>query len=82
MISFIGVCVGAMARKDGKFSVGKFHKINQLSGEDERCPLLLNQGPPPADTCLLAYVILYIQGVGILLPWNFFINAKQVSWKG
>jgi len=42
-------------------------------------PLLLGQGKPPADTCLLTYIILYLQGIGHLLPWNFFITANEVS---
>ena len=73
------VCVGVMARKEHKLSVDKFHKISLLGSEEERRPLLLTQGPPPADTCLLAYIILYLQGVGHLLPWNFFITANKVS---
>ena len=73
------VCVGVMARKEHKLSVDKFHKISLLGSEEERRPLLLDQGPPPADTCLFAYIILYLQGVGHLLPWNFFITANEVS---
>ena len=68
-----------MARKEHKLSVDKFHKISLLGSEEERRPLLLTQGPPPADTCLLAYIILYLQGVGHLLPWNFFITANKVG---
>ena len=65
-----------MARKGHKLTVDKFHKISLLGSEEERRPLILDQGPPPADTCLFTYLILYLQGIGHLLPWNFFITAK------
>lgn len=66
--------------KERKVTVDKFHKINRFAGtDDERHPLLLGQGKPPADTCLLTYIILYLQGIGHLLPWNFFITANEVS---
>ena len=69
-----------MTEKGRKITVDKFHKINRFAGTDEeRHPLLLGQGTPPADACLLTYIILYLQGVGHLLPWNFFITASEVS---
>ncbi|KAF0686211.1 Aste57867_21997 [Aphanomyces stellatus] len=32
---------------------------------------------PPVDTCHVAYLILFVQGVGALLPWNVFITAAS-----
>ncbi|KAL8613124.1 hypothetical protein ACOMHN_035065 [Nucella lapillus] len=31
----------------------------------------------PRDRCNLVYFIMFIHGVGILMPWNMFINAKS-----
>ena len=48
--------------------------------EDERQPLVNGgEGTVPVDTCYLTYIILYLHGVGHLLPWNFFITAHEVS---
>ena len=38
----------------------------------------VSQSTPPADVCYSTYFILYIHGIGHLLPWNFFITAKSV----
>ncbi|XKL62929.1 hypothetical protein PGB90_002762 [Kerria lacca] len=32
---------------------------------------------PPKDRFLLVYFIILIHGIGILMPWNMFINAKS-----
>lgn len=42
----------------------------------ERAKLEIN---PPYDRFKLIYFILLIHGVGTLMPWNMFINAKAVS---
>ncbi|NWX92288.1 S29A3 protein, partial [Nothoprocta ornata] len=34
-------------------------------------------GPKPGDRLNGAYIIFFILGIGSLLPWNFFITAKQ-----
>ena len=52
------------------------NKIHSLRTRDEK-ELLLRK--PPRDTCWLAYMIFFLHGIGHLLPWNFFITAKQVK---
>lgn len=52
----------------------------------EKVPLLdgrsVSSSTPPVDLCYASYFILYIHGVGHLLPWNFFITAKSYfEWK-
>ena len=42
-------------------------------GSDARVPLLVRV---PPDKYRIAYIILYLQGMGTLLPWNFFITAN------
>lgn len=32
---------------------------------------------PPADRCNLLFIIMLIHGIGILMPWNMFITAKD-----
>ncbi|XP_064602864.1 equilibrative nucleoside transporter 3-like [Liolophura sinensis] len=46
--------------------------------EDERKDSLLARVRYiPPDRCHTVYLIFYLLGVGSLLPWNFFITAKQ-----
>ena len=35
---------------------------------------------PPTDRWNLLYLTLVLHGVGTLMPWNIFINAKTVSY--
>ena len=35
---------------------------------------------PPIDRWNLLYLTLVLHGVGTLMPWNIFINAKTVSY--
>ena len=35
---------------------------------------------PPVDRWNLMYLTLILHGVGTLMPWNIFINAKTVSY--
>ena len=35
---------------------------------------------PPMDRWNLLYLTLVLHGVGLLMPWNIFINAKTVSY--
>ena len=35
---------------------------------------------PPMDRWNLLYLTLVLHGVGTLMPWNIFINAKTVSY--
>ncbi len=37
--------------------------------------------PAPPDKYKLVYLIMVIHGVGTLMPWNMFINAKDVGLK-
>lgn len=57
-------------------------------GEDvggDTSPLLTRQQPagsladhrPPVDSYNMVYFIFFLMGIGSLLPWNFFITAKQ-----
>ena len=46
---------------------------------NERSPLLSSEENVPKDTCHLTYMIFYLHGIGNILPWNFFITAKEVS---
>ncbi|VDN33888.1 unnamed protein product [Dibothriocephalus latus] len=43
-----------------------------IEEEQKRC-----KQATPKDTWNLAYVFLFIHGVGFLLPWNVFINARE-----
>ncbi|XP_065829682.1 equilibrative nucleoside transporter 3-like isoform X2 [Oscarella lobularis] len=43
--------------------------------EDEAISSLLGNGKPPRDRFNLVYWIMYVQGIGTLLPWNMFITA-------
>lgn len=42
----------------------------------ERATLEIN---PPRDKLKIIYFILLLHGIGTLMPWNMFINAKSVS---
>lgn len=42
----------------------------------ERATLEIN---PPRDRLNIIYLILLLHGIGTLMPWNMFINAKSVS---
>ncbi|RKP11113.1 nucleoside transporter-domain-containing protein [Thamnocephalis sphaerospora] len=35
------------------------------------------RGPPPSDRFGLAYIIFFIQGIAMMLPWNAFITAAE-----
>lgn len=35
---------------------------------------------PPNDRFNLIFMVLVLHGVGTLMPWNMFINAKAVSF--
>ncbi|CAN7937563.1 unnamed protein product [Ixodes hexagonus] len=37
-----------------------------------------HKGSPPGDSYNLLYAILVLHGIGTLMPWNMFINAKSV----
>ena len=78
--------MGENEQKKRRISFDKLRKINVFSSstDGERQPLLLQGTDPPPDTLWLTYIILYIHGVGHLLPWNFFITAYDVStvWEG
>jgi equilibrative nucleoside transporter 1/2/3 len=34
---------------------------------------------PPKDRLNLIFLVLVLHGIGTLMPWNMFINAKAVS---
>jgi equilibrative nucleoside transporter 1/2/3 len=34
---------------------------------------------PPKDRLNLIFLVLVLHGIGTLMPWNMFINAKVVS---
>lgn len=66
--------------------------INSSSKYDENFPVIQQQRPAvgttdpgdmiasiaaPVDRWNVIYIILVLQGVGMLLPWNFFITAKE-----
>ena len=40
----------------------------------------LEVGRPPTDRFNLLYLTLVLHGIGTLMPWNIFINAKTVSY--
>lgn len=68
--------MGQKGSIDRKVDLDKIRKVDAFSnGEAETHPLLLGRKDPPPDTCFLAYIILYLHGIGHLLPWNFFITA-------
>ena len=72
--------MGQSGSDEPKVNLDKIRKVNVFSTtEEETHPLLLGKKDPPPDTCFLAYVILYLHGIGHLLPWNFFITAYPVS---
>lgn len=35
---------------------------------------------PPRDKLNIIYFILLLHGIGTLMPWNMFINARDVSF--
>ncbi|KAL3914954.1 MAG: hypothetical protein SGPRY_007434 [Prymnesium sp.] len=41
---------------------------------DESSDSITTAPSPPTDSCYLAYIILYLQGVGALFPWNALIT--------
>lgn len=43
----------------------------------ERMEDLERHAPP--DRLNIVYIIMVVQGIGILMPWNMFITAKAVS---
>ena len=47
----------------------------------EKLPLMSGRSissTPPPDPCYATFIILFVYGVGNLLPWNFFITANEV----
>ena len=46
----------------------------------ERLDRLQLEMNPPVDRWNLMYLTLILHGVGTLMPWNIFINAKTVSY--
>ena len=85
-----------MGRSDGngtasskKITPDKIKKIetigNGSSGTviNEQSPLLSTSvdSAVPKDTCYLTYMIFYLHGIGNILPWNFFITAKEVRMR-
>ena len=46
----------------------------------ERLDMLQLEMNPPVDRWNLMYLTLVLHGVGTLMPWNIFINAKTVSY--
>ena len=41
---------------------------------------MMREIQPPTDRLNLLYLTLVLHGVGTLMPWNIFINAKTVSY--
>ena len=50
------------------------------SQDDGRQTRALMTMEPPMDRWNLLYLTLVLHGVGTLMPWNIFINAKTVSY--
>ena len=50
------------------------------SQDDGRQTRALMTMEPPLDRWNLLYLTLVLHGVGTLMPWNIFINAKTVSY--
>jgi hypothetical protein len=45
---------------------------------DDRLPIL-DRSEPPADRFRMVQWVMFILGIGTLLPWNMFITATPVS---
>ncbi|XP_072484378.1 equilibrative nucleoside transporter 3 isoform X4 [Notamacropus eugenii] len=74
----------AIASEDGFYNgSNSMYKAPNRPLPDEQAPLLEGHprshysSPKPHDRYYVAYIIFFSMGIGSLLPWNFFITAKE-----
>jgi hypothetical protein len=53
--------------------------MNDDEALEEKEPLVKTPEKPIKDWFYLTYFILFLHGIGHLLPWNMFITAHEVS---